>query len=52
MASLCLLWPLRVQLAVEAVETDLDVVTGLMMEFLLTWEQDMWVKVEQVRVAN
>ena len=37
-----------VHLDIEAVETDLDVVTGLMMECLLTWEQDMLVKVVQV----
>ena len=28
-------------------ETDLDVVTSLMIESLYTWEQEMWVKVIQ-----
>ena len=36
------------QLAVEAVEADIDILTSLMIECLWTWEEDLWVRVNQV----
>eukprot|EP00092_Neocalanus_flemingeri_P018228 GFUD01019728.1.p1 GENE.GFUD01019728.1~~GFUD01019728.1.p1 ORF type:complete len:707 (-),score=233.78 GFUD01019728.1:80-2200(-) len=36
------------QLSVEAVETDLDILTSLMMECLWTCEEDMWVRFDRM----
>ena len=36
------------QLALEAVETDLDILTSLVMECLWTWEEDLWLRVDLV----
>jgi len=42
----CLAIPLK--LAVEAVEADIDILTSLVIECLWTWEEDLWVRVNQV----